>query len=165
MSNKQQKQLYSAVKTGNLEKVREIIENNRLLIKEASGMLLLCEAIKTENVEIIRLLLAFGVEVNDEDKILYDNEIPLSIACYSGNLEIVQLVLDYGAIINTCREDPEYLNPLMCAVINSDLNLVKLLVERGADVNVLRAGGSSALSIAIQGKCQDIVEYLTPLIN
>jgi ankyrin repeat protein len=53
----------------------------------------------------------------------------------------------------------------MCAVVNGNLNLVKLLVERGADVNVLRAGGISALSIAIQYKYQDIVAYLTPLTN
>jgi ankyrin repeat protein len=159
------KQLYSAVEKGNLDWIRELITNNRLLIKEVSGMLLLCEAVKAENIDVVRLLIELGAEVNDEDRIMYDNEIPLSIACYRGKFEIARLLIDAGATIDTVREDPEYFNPLMCAVCSGNLDLVKLLVDRGADVNVIRAGGTSALSIAIHCKHLDLIDYLTPLTD
>jgi uncharacterized protein len=162
---KQIKRLYSAIEKGNTDLVRELIIDNRLLVKETSGMLLLCEAIKTQNIDIVRLLIELGAEVNDEDRIMYEDEIPLSLACSQGNFEIAKLLLDSGAIADIPKTDPEYLNPLMCAVTSGNFDIVKLLVKRGADVDVIRDAGNSALSIAIQCQHQEIVAYLTPLTS
>ena len=157
--------LIAAMNKGNIEKVRNMISKDRFLLKESQGAIVLAEAVKTENIDIIRLLIELGAEVNDEDGIMYDNETPLSIACEKGNLEIVRLLLDSGAWTDTERNDYEYLNPLMCATLSRNIEIVKLLVERGANVDVIRAAGSTALSIAKEGDLQDIVDYLSPLTS
>jgi ankyrin repeat protein len=155
--------LVAAIKKGDIEQVRDMIAKDRFLLKEASGALVLAEAVETENIDIVRLLIELGAEVNDEDKIMYDNETSLSRACYKGNLEIVRLLLDSGAWTDTERNDYEYWNPLLCAASSGNIEIVKLLVERGANVDVIRDGGNTALSIAKYGNHQNIVEYLTTL--
>jgi ankyrin repeat protein len=53
----------------------------------------------------------------------------------------------------------------MCAVVSGNLEVIKLLVDRGADVDVMRDGGSTALSIAINCQDRELIEYLTPLTS
>lgn len=157
------KSLLSAIERGNLEKVRKMIIQDPSLIEGTIGALILSEVVKTENIDLIRLSIELGASVNDEECGIYDDETPLSIACSTGNLEIVKLLLDSGAWTDTEKDDYESLNPLMCAVVRGNIEIVKLLIERGANVDVIRDGGSTALSIAIDRNYLDIVEYLTPL--
>lgn len=155
--------LINAVNRGDIEKVRKITAREICLIKGTSGVFILAEAVITENIDIIRLLIELGAEVNDKNGDMYDDETPLSIACSKGNLEIVRLLLDSGAWTDNEKNDYESWNPLMCAVHNGNIEIVKLLVERGANVDVIRDGGNTALSIAKESNHQSIVEYLTPL--
>ncbi len=147
--------LIKAIKAGNIEKIHKTIASDRSRVKEASGTIILSEAVKENNLEIVRLLIELGAEVNDEDRILYDNETPLAIAASKGNLEMVKLLIDVGAIVNIPLKDPEYWTPLMCAVSSENLDVVKFLIETGADVNEIRDGGNFALRIAAQCNSQE----------
>lgn len=155
--------LLETIKKGNLEQFKTLINQNSTSIKEATGTIILSEAIRNNNLEIVRFLIELGVEVNDEDRILSDDETPLAIAASKGNLEIVRLLLSAGATVNIPLKDPEYWTPLMCGVSSGNLNLVKLLVQSGADVNETRDGGNFALIIAARENFQEIVDYLYPL--
>lgn len=157
--------LVKAIKAGNPEIVHQIITSDKNCIKEASGTIILSEAVKENNLEIVRLLIELGAEVNDQDRILYDNETPLAIAASKGNLEMVKLLVDAGAIVNIPLKDPEYWTPLMCAVSSDNFDVVKFLIEAGADVNEIRDGGNFALTIAAQCDSQEVFNYLAPLTN
>jgi uncharacterized protein len=157
--------LVAAIKSGDIAKVKKIITNDKTSIKEATGTRILSEAVKQENMKIVSLLIELGAEVNDEDRVIYDNETPLAIAAYKGNLEIVKLLIDAGAIVNIPLKDPEYWTPLMCAVMSGDFEVVKFLVEAGADVNEIRDGGYFSLAIAAHNGYQKIFDYLAPLTD
>ena len=157
--------LVKAIKAGNLEKIHKIIASDKNSIKEGNGTRFLSEAVKENNLEIVRLLIELGAEINDEDRILYDDETPLAIAASKGNLEMVKLLVDAGAIVNIPLKDPEYWTPLMCAVSSENLYVVKFLIEAGADVNEIRDAGNFALAIAAHCDSQEIFDYLVPLTN
>ena len=61
---------------------------------------------------------------------------PLTVACDTGNLEIVQLLIDYGASVTRMRDGER--SPLMETVWfyqEDDCEIVMLLLENGADAN------------------------------
>jgi ankyrin repeat protein len=159
------RKLLAAIKAGDVNKLHQLIVNDRNSLKEGRGTKVLSEAVRENNIEIVRLLIELGSEVNDEDRILNDDETPLSIAASQGNPEIVQLLINAGAVVNIPLKDPEYWTPLMCAVSSGNLNVVKLLVEAGADVNEIRDGGNFPLAIAADNSYQEIFDYLAPLTN
>jgi uncharacterized protein len=159
------KKLMLAIKRKDLVVIKKIAVEHRQALKEIDGLKAMSEAVKTNDIEVVKLLLKLGAEINDEDGVMYDNETPLAVACSSGSLEIVEALLEAGAVVDTSREDCEFLNPLMCAVVGGYFDIVRLLVERGANIDIVRDGGSSALSIAIECRYEDIVKYLTSLTS
>ncbi|MUG98763.1 hypothetical protein F7734_43315 [Scytonema sp. UIC 10036] len=155
----------AAIKSGDVTKLHQLIASDKTSIKEASGTIILSEAVRENNVEIVRLLIELGAEVNDEDRVLYDNETPLAIAASKGNLAMLKLLIEAGAVVNIPLKDPEYWTPLMCAVSSGNFDAVKLLVEAGADVNEIRDGGNFPLAVAANCDYQEIFAYLAPLTN
>ncbi len=67
-------------------------------------------------------------------------------AAKKGNLEIVELLLNTGASMNT--EDVFGNNPLANAAMTGNLTLVELLIKRGADVKAKDGFGNTALHLA-----------------
>ena len=66
--------LIAAVNKRNIDKVRNMISKDRFSIDESQGAIVLAKAVKTENIDIVRLLIELGVEVNDEDEIISQPE-------------------------------------------------------------------------------------------
>jgi ankyrin repeat protein len=91
---------------------------------------------KEHGVSFARLLLERGLDVNALDK---DQNTPLHSASYLGRLEIVRVLLDYGARI--CSENNRAQTPLhivsqrSCRFQDDVRGVAELLLERGADVN------------------------------
>ncbi|HEY9692868.1 MAG TPA: ankyrin repeat domain-containing protein [Oculatellaceae cyanobacterium] len=158
-------QLNSAIRAGDVAKVRQLITNSHANLKETFGTIALAQAADLGHLEIIQVLIEVGAEVNDEDRVLYPHEIPLARAASQGHLQVVQVLLDAGAEVNIPVQDPEYWTPLMCAVNNGNIKVVKLLVDAGANVDEIRGGGNFALMIAAHSKNWEIFEFLAPLTN
>lgn len=110
---------------------------------------------KKARIRHIKLLLAHGAKVNQEianaywDKYESRTGTPLYFACYVGDLEIINSLVNYGADVNyvvgksSWKED----TALMVACRKRRLDIVKFLVEHGADVNYTTAyWGCSPLS-------------------
>ena len=79
----------------------------------------------------------------------------LVVACKTGDLPLVKILLQYGADINTVTEEQfsnESDTPLICAAESGNYELVKLLLDSGADVNKVSANGKTALSVAKDAK-------------
>ena len=64
---------------------------------------------------------------------------------YESDREIIEILLDYGADINS-RSSLEGLTPLHRAIIgDADLDLIEMFLERGADINTRTSHGNAKL--------------------
>ncbi|KAL7676382.1 hypothetical protein ACOME3_002636 [Neoechinorhynchus agilis] len=115
------------------------------------------EAIENNRSDIVKLLVESGHPVNvSQDK----PDTPLGIAAERGNMEIVQYLLDHGALIELvdCESG---LTPLMRAVVADRVDLCDLLLRRGAKIDNLSTGEDhSALSLAVSRGNQSVVRFL-----
>jgi ankyrin repeat protein len=89
----------------------------------------LLDAIHQGDVAAVRKLLKDDPKLAKTPKGL---QLPLHVAARGDNLEIVTLLLDAGADVNT--PDEEGRTALHAAANNDQLEIVKLLIKRGADV-------------------------------
>lgn len=94
------------------------------------------------NMEIAKLLLAFGADPNNVGN--DGKQTPLHRACSSGNSKVLELLLKAGADVN--RTDSSGSSPLKCACCwSSNVEVVKLLLEVGVDPNKQDSFGTTPL--------------------
>jgi ankyrin repeat protein len=120
-------------------------------------------------VEIAKLLIDKGAEVNPKDKKQLSN---LSAAVASGNDEMVKLLLNSGATISDPHLDEaaangntEMVRALLAkgANIESVTSAVQVLVAAGADVAARDNEGRSALQIATSVDRKEVAQFLQHL--
>ncbi len=110
----------------------------------------LIEAIELQDTQKVTALLESGIDPNalpgPADFFLnpifeYSPKIPLSAACSTGNLEIVQLLISHGATAEY-REGAGW-SPLVSTLFYyqpNDVEIVELLLENGADIHQEESG-------------------------
>ncbi|MGL4652687.1 ankyrin repeat domain-containing protein [Cetobacterium sp.] len=84
--------------------------------------------------------------------------IPLIFASQNGHIEIVKLLLEYGADTNIQTDTGA--TALGFASQNGHIEIVKLLLEYGADTNIQTDTGATALGFALQNGHIEIVKLL-----
>ena len=104
-----------------------------------------------EHLEIVKLLLENGADVNIQDD---NRNTPLIVASRNQHLEIVKYLVDNGA--NKYVNDKELIKVSMYG----ELEKVKELIENGVDVNIQDNDGETALMTASTRGHLDIVKYL-----
>jgi hypothetical protein len=149
--------LHDTVRTGNVNKVKYIIERMETgrkiwvgpgfikldpicFINKADeyGLMPLHYAVGGGNVEIVKLLLGKGADVNAKE--WYEDKTPLHYAVEGGNVEIVKLLLDKGANVNArnWRDYRRNQTPLDIAIEKENQEMEAILREheglRGAEV-------------------------------
>ena len=82
---------------------------------------------------------------------------PLTIACYSGNLEIATILAQHVDNINF---NSNVGTPLIAAVYKNKIEIAEMLLKFGADVNIADAKGTTALHYAIMFKNIDLIKVL-----
>ncbi len=109
-----------------------------------------------DNNDVIKIkkILRWGVYINYRDQ--RAGYTPLIAACEVGNIEVVKLIIKYGANIN--KTDYGGNTPLIHALVNKKENIIKFLVEYGADVNI--KGGFTALELAKENNQKKIIELI-----
>lgn len=105
------------------------------------------------NVDAVKALLAREVEVNQT------GWTALHYATASGNNEIVQLLLEKSAYIDT--ESPNGTTPLMMAARYGRNQTVILLLDEGADSSLKNQIGMTALDFARKAEKKDVIETLS----
>ena len=123
------------------------------------GPLLLCRAIfYGSDVAAVKWLLSHGVVLEREPKPARD---PLLIAASNGKVEIVRLLIKYGAKIDLPHEHGA---ALFWASKKGHISVVGLLLERGVDVNrvsrIPHGSKRTALTEASNGGHLDVVKLL-----
>ncbi|OQB68781.1 MAG: Phosphocholine transferase AnkX [Spirochaetes bacterium ADurb.Bin133] len=155
--------LENAIKTRDIDAINGLLKTD-VDVNNTSGSSWgytpLCYAVYLKNIDIARLLIESGANVN---KISINGETPLKIACSAYKLppidDMVKLLLDNGADLNIYDKGKD--GPLHCAAMYNQPEAVKLLVQNGADVNVKGNYGRTPLIYsASSARLPEMVKFL-----
>jgi cytohesin len=152
--------LFSAVITGNLDEVKQIVidcgvnPNIKGPNPNPFGFTLLHYAAMDGRHEIAKLLLEHGADPNIQDN---NGRTPLHWAAWKGHLEVVELLLEHGADPNV--QDYGGMTPLHYAA-TGHLEVVELLLEHGADPNIKNNNGWTPLHYAAKNCRVGVVRVL-----
>lgn len=123
-------------------------------VNEIDGVTALYVAVEAGNIELTKLLIDRGADVNLPVKF---KRTPLYAAAFGGFPDLVKLLLDSGA-------DPMQLaksqTVLHVAADNGCLQCAIHLVEAGADVNALTVNGIPPVHFAVRNGHDDVAAYL-----
>jgi hypothetical protein len=149
--------LLDATESGNIRRVQELLDSGVDINDYVNdyGMTALLLASMYEHIDIVRLLLEKGADVNIKDENGYN---ALMWASVRGYTDIVRLLLENGADINLQNENGY--TALMLASVSGITEIVRLLLEKGADVNIRDEYGNATLSLALYHGYTDIVDLL-----
>ena len=103
----------------------------------------------------IKELLKLKVDINTRN---HFRQTPLMIAAILGNLEVVKILLENGAVVDYI--DNNGLTALMLAARNGQLPVAELLLSNGADINVQDKRGLTALMHAVSFGHEQTVEII-----
>ncbi|MEW6351608.1 MAG: ankyrin repeat domain-containing protein [Thermodesulfobacteriota bacterium] len=114
---------------------------------------LLASACNWGRVEVVKLLLAKGADVNETGP---GGASPLILACSEGQTEVAKVLLENGADVN--QRDAEGRTALIGATWRGELEAVKLLLSYGADVNAVNKHGRPAHSFAREAPLRELLK-------
>lgn len=117
----------------------------------------LAKAVANEEIDEVRELLINGANVDDKDE-NYDKITPLFLAIETGHIEIVELLLDFGAKVNA--RDASKQTPIMRLDDDATPDLVGLLIRHGAKVNLKDDNGDTVLILASGAVKPDVLKAL-----
>jgi hypothetical protein len=106
---------------------------------------------RSQSLEIIRLLLNHGADVNAPGS---DHGDALQIAIKSNDKEMVKFLLSVGADVNVKRSRGDTCTALITAAASwmwEDTTILELLLDRGADVNAIEGFWGTAVCAAAFG--------------
>jgi cytochrome c len=141
------------VKNGDAAAVTSALDKGAA-INEIDGVTALYIACEAGNVELAKLLIDRGADVNLP---VSWQRTPLFAANKGGYADIVKLLLSNGADPNQLAKSQ---TPLHVAAENGCLQCVIYLVDAGADVNALTSNGSPPIHLAKLRGHDDVVAYL-----
>jgi ankyrin repeat protein len=133
--------LYAAADFNRLEVVKLLLAHHADPNLAAIDGTPLGMAVRKQNVETVKALLAAGANVNAKGVLMVRGlAAPLAFAARSGNVELLRFLLQNKADVNI--EDDFGKTPLYWAVEAANVEKVKLLLESGADPNIKDKDGN-----------------------
>ncbi len=152
-------ELHEAAASGDLVRVKELVEHDSSLAKSYSpdGFPVLALAAVFGCLEVAKYLHAKGGDLNAVAT-NGSGYTALTGAVASGHTDVVKWLLESGVSPNY-----SYANgytPLLTAAANGHLEILKALLAHGADLHAKSTDGKSALIYAEERKHPDVVEFL-----
>ena len=160
--------LHHACGTGNLSVVKTLTDEFNFPIGDNADFEL--EDLEMKNVtpfyvatamgylSVVAHLIKNGAEINCSTN-LNIGETALISACKTGNLDMVQFLIESGASIDLAKKGN--VSPLMVACENEHADVVKLLVEYGADFHSFYdVREYSAAYYCVTNKSSDVIDFL-----
>jgi ankyrin repeat protein len=150
--------IQEAAKTGNLERLKEILMENPSLVNspDKDKMTPLHHAVDAGKLEAASLLIKMGADVN---AVNFKKETPLHIAAYEGNADAVRLLLKHDAD-PTMREMRDRIPLFLACNWGNDLETVRLLIDAGSDVNDQNSRGEIVLIPTLSYGKKEIIDLL-----
>lgn len=153
--------LVGAVSANDTALARFLVEKGgAAAVAPPGGPFALINAANNANPEIVKLLLAKGVDVNSVSPPVFSEVkngpiaigllTPLIVAVAEGDTETVRVLLDAGANCNA--QDVRGMTPVMLAVATDHPNrdIVRMLLEKKPDMKVKSKAGETALDWALK---------------
>lgn len=142
---------------------RAQLEDMRLLIEagscpnamDDSGRTTVLHAVDSQNDKALRIVLEAGANPNPEvpkDKL---RSSPLIAASFGGRAEMIELLIEFGAIIDVCN--PEGLTALQVVSRMQNAECAEILLTNGADLNHMSSNGHTPLTTAILYNNHDVL--------
>ena len=140
-----------------INEVKELIDMGAdVNLNISSARNILSEASRRGYIEVVKLLIENGADVNQKNDI--DGSTALVLACRSNYKDIAKLLISKKAEVN--HKDRDGFTPLMWASDYGNKELVELLIKHGAKVNYKNKHGRSVLMSGVSGGNKEIVELL-----
>lgn len=117
----------------------------------------LVTAVVNEDLDDVKARVMMGARVNVRDK-GYDGLTPLHAAVQTGNMEIIQFLLEHGAKVNA--RDSFKRTPLMMMDYDAEPELLELLLRYGAKTNLVDKEKNTILIHFAEYDDKEIVEML-----
>lgn len=112
-------------------------------------------AVKDDDVDQVKILLADGEDANKRDRSL---GWPLHQAALNDNIEIAEILIAAGADINVVHK--VFGTPLHAATLKGNFSVAASLLENGADPNSSYGYGLTPLHLAAEKGHADVIELL-----
>ncbi|XP_043472542.1 poly [ADP-ribose] polymerase tankyrase-like [Leptopilina heterotoma] len=144
----QEKQLHFSIRTGQVETVKEMVNepSNEYESNTFARKLAVYIAVESGSEEMLKILLNAGYPVTDS---LFKFISPLHLAATFEHPRLVKLLLDAGANVNLRTEDYR-LTPLHFAAMSVQPAVVRFLLNHGADRSKASKFGESPLETALK---------------
>ena len=123
--------------------------------RDKSGYSTLLNAVRNNNLEMVRNLISRGVNINAKDK---DGCTALHIAVQNNDEEIVKILISQGIDINSKTDDGK--TPLHYASEFNRVEIARFLISHGAHINAKDKNGYTCLHFAAKNNCSDVVRLL-----
>jgi hypothetical protein len=154
-----EEELRSAAHDGDIETVEEFIwKKVSVNAQDSNGQTALMEAIDSENINIVQLLLAEPAKTN-VNLCNKNGSSALILAASYGQPYVVHILLDQPDI-NIDLQDNEGWTALMCAANIGSKIIVQKLLAAYAKVDLVNRDNKDALQIASEAGQKEIVEIL-----
>ncbi len=165
---------FKAIKEGQLEKIKQMLENNPKLLnsKDESGMSGVIVASYYSHPKIVAYLVSKGATLDvfeasmvgdlssmmnllEHDKDLAnayssDGFTPLHLAAFFGHMDAARFLVERRANINAIAKNSMKVTPLHSAVAHNQIEISELLISNGADVNAKQEHNFTPLHGAAQ---------------
>jgi uncharacterized protein len=119
------------------------------------GRAVIALAARTGSVEVVKLLIAHGADLNTKEE--WREQSPLMWAAAENHAGVVRVLIESGADVN--YETPGGFTALMFAARQGSLAAARTLVEGGATVDSVYKG-RSAMTVALLNRNYEIAAYL-----
>lgn len=149
--------IFEAAATGRVERVRELLKQDASLVKAYSPDGWTAFHLNFGNLEIAKLLLDAGADINAVSKNKF-SATPLQGAAAFQNIDLAKFLIAHGADVN-CRGEGGG-SPLHEAAGSGQIDFAKLLLDNGAQLNARDDNGKTPLTIAIEYKQLEMVKFL-----
>lgn len=152
--------LRAAIMRERVEEVRRLVNQDTWMksVVDKDFSLLLHLAAESGNVEIVKILIDNGADINALTNL---GDTPMDRAIIFNNINVVELLLEEGFEINKSINGKT--TPLCVAVVFNKLSIVEFLLKNGADATFKNKVGETPLHFAISASTtakMDIVELL-----
>ena len=156
--------LIQAVRNKDYRMVHFLVNLNNIKLNEVDEkkycLPAISHAIQMHNISLVRILIESGANVNapSRNETNYFNT-PLMIAAWSGDYEIVKLLVENGACINQVDRKNGF-TALIKAAFKNEFSIAKYLVDAGADASIQSFEEKTALDYAKENHSTELIGIL-----